>query len=110
MIKYPPFPQNGNIARELVHILIWIFEIPIIAMAKGIIGISGNITNGLSSSAITIFSFPGQIFQQTVSAFKAYGVLAPIIAAVIWGISIIILVFMIFKAVQIGGDELTNEE
>ena len=110
MITYPPFPQNGNIATELVQILIWIFEIPVIAMANGIIGISGNITNGLSSSAITIFSFPGQIFQQTVSAFKAYGVLAPIIASVIWGISIIILVFMVLKAVQIGGDELTNEE
>ena len=110
MITYPPFPKDTNIAKELVNIIIWIFKIPVIAMANGIIGISGNVTNGLSASAITIFSFPGQIFQQTVSAFKAYGVLAPIIASGIWGISIIILVFMILKAVQIGGDELTNEE
>lgn len=48
--------------------------------------------------------------MQTVSAFKAYGIFAPVIAAFIWGISIIILVFMVLKAVQIGGDELTNEE
>ena len=110
MIRYPPFPKDTNIAKELVNIIIWIFKIPVIAMANGIIGISGNITNGLSASAITIFSFPGQIFQQTVSAFKAYGIFAPVIAAFIWGISIIILVFMVLKAVQIGGDELTNEE
>jgi hypothetical protein len=37
-------------------------------------------------------------------------VLAPIIASLIWGTSIIILAFLVLKAIQIAGDEITNEE
>ena len=54
-------------------------------------------------------SFPAKIFDQTVSDFSGYGILAPILASIIWGVSIIILVFLLLKASQIGASEITNE-
>ena len=42
MSSYPPFPQyNGNIPQMLLNIILWIIEIPLIAIGNIIIGVSG---------------------------------------------------------------------
>lgn len=111
MITYPNFPTyNGNLGQTVAQILLWIIEIPLIAFANGIIAIAGGASSSAAKSLGTVLLFPGQIFQQTESSFSQYGVFAPVIASVIWGVSLIILVFLVLKAFQIGGDELTNEE
>ena len=110
MFTYPQFPQwNGSISNLLLQIILWIVEIPLIAIGNVIIGVSGSVGNSIGSGASTVISFPATIFKQSEASFRAYGVFAPIIVSVIWGASIIILIFFIFKAVQIAGDEMTNE-
>ena len=110
MFSYPQFPQyNGNIPQMLLNIILWIIEIPLIAIGNIIIGVSGSVGNSIGSGASTVISFPATIFKQSEASFSAYGVFAPIIVSIIWGASIIILIFFIFKAVQIAGDEMTNE-
>ena len=110
MFSYPSFPQwNGSISNLLLQIILWIVEIPLIAIGNVIIGVSGSVGNSIGSGASTVISFPATIFKQSEASFRAYGVFAPIIVSVIWGASIIILIFFIFKAVQIAGDEMTNE-
>lgn len=109
-ISYPNFPTyNGNLAQTIIEILLWMIEIPIIAIGNVIITVFGGAGTAAANTTATIISFPGAIFLQTELSFKAYGVLAPIIASVIWGGSIIILVFLVLKAVQIASDEITNE-
>ena len=109
-IAYPNFPTGQSIQQELINIILWIIEIPVIAIANVFITIFSYIGNSAGSSAGEIIAFPGQIFQQTENSFRPYGIFAMPISAAIWGISIIILIFFIFKALQIGGDEMTNEE
>jgi hypothetical protein len=111
MIAYPPFPQyNGNLAQTIIQIILWIVEIPLIAIANAIIAIAGGAGSSAAQSLGIILEFPGQIFAQTEASFSAYGIFAPIIASIIWGAALIILVFLVLKAFQIAGDEITNEE
>ena len=110
MITYPPFPSyNGNIAQTIIQLFLWFLEVPLIAITNAGIGIIGGAGSSASQSLGAILLFPGEIFKQTEASFSAYGIFAPIIASAIWGISIIILVFLVLKAVQIAGSELTNE-
>lgn len=110
LLSYPEFPANNNIANEIIALILWIIEIPMVALANVIITVFQYIGQSMGSSAGEILAFPGQIFQQTVNSFHQYGIFAPIIASIIWGIAIIILIFFGFKALQIAGDEATNEE
>ena len=108
---YPAFPQyNGSITQMLIQTFLWIIEIPLIVIGNVIVTIGGDVGTSAGQTTATVLSFPGAIFLQTESSFKSYGVLAPIIASLIWGSSIIILAFLILKAFQIAGDEITNEE
>ena len=108
-IAYPPFPTHSSISNEIVALLLWIIETPIVIIANVFITAFTDLGQAMGSSADEIAAFPGQIFSQTVNSFKAYGIFAPIIAAAIWGIAILILVFFVFKIVQVSGDEITNE-
>jgi lipopolysaccharide export LptBFGC system permease protein LptF len=110
MVGYPPFPKwNGSITSLLMQIIMWIIEVPLIAVANVIIVVVKDIGNTLGSTGAIIIAFPATIFKESVASFSAYGVFAPIIASFVWGISIIILVFFVFKALQIGGSEMENE-
>ena len=108
--SYPPFPNFGNgIASFLISLLEWLLEVPLIAFANFLTGIAGAITNSSESSAGTIIGFIGQTWANSVASFKQFGILAPILASAIWGVSILILIFFIFKAVQLGVRE-TEED
>jgi len=111
MIAYPPFPSyNGNVAQMIIQLLLWTVEIPLIAIANAIIAIAGGASTSASQSISAVLLFPGQIFTETENSFAGYGVFAPLIASLIWGISLITLVFLVIKAFQVGADELTNTE
>ena len=109
---YPTFPtlSSSNIGSSLVQLLIWIFSIPVVAIAKVIRDITSAIGTAAGQTAGTVINFPGKIFQQTEASFTSYGVLAPIIAAAIWGISIVLLIFFVIKAAQVGLNEFTDTE
>jgi hypothetical protein len=110
-ITYPPFPTyNGNLSQMIIQMVLWVIEIPLIAIGNGLILIIGGASSSASQSLGAILYFPGAIFVQTEDSFAAYGIFAPLIASLIWGVSIIIIVFLVLKAVQIAGDEITNEE
>lgn len=93
----------------MLSVLIWFIEIPLIGIANIFIDIFSGIGSGVGSSASSILGFPGQIFQQTEQAFSGFGVLAPILAALVWGIAFLILIFFIFKAIQLALEETTED-
>jgi len=110
MIQYPPFPQwNGSITTFLMQMILWIIEIPLIAIMNVIIAVVSDIGNTLGSTGAEIIAFPATIFKESVASFSVFGVFAPVIASFIWGTSIIILVFFVFTALHIGESEMENE-
>ena len=101
--SYPPFPSTGGaITNFAIALLEWIIEVPLVALANFITGIGGAVTTGSESSATKITGFIGQTWANSVLAFEPYGIIAPLLAALIWGAAIVVLVFFIFKAVQLG--------
>ena len=115
MTSYPTFPTfpssvtASSIGLYVLHVIIWFIEIPLIGIANVFQGIFGGISSGATSSASSILGFPGQIFQSTKSAFSSLGIFAPIAAAAVWGVALVILVFFIFKAIQLAMDETTED-
>lgn len=108
--SYPPFPNTNNgITNWIIGLFEWIFEVPLIAIANLIAGIGNGFTNGAQTSASNVAGFVGTTFNNSLSAFQSFGVLAPIIASAIWGGAIIILIFFIFKAIQLGTREMEED-
>lgn len=115
MVSYPPFPTySGGVSASaigsyILHLMLWFVEVPLIGIANVFIGFFDGVSSGAGSSASSIIAFPGQIFQSTVQAFSALGIFAPIAAAAIWGAALVILVFFIFKAIQLAMAETTED-
>lgn len=115
MLSYPGFPTySGGVSASaigsyILQIMLWFVEIPLIGIANVFIGFFGGLSSGAGSSASSILGFPGQIFQSTIKAFSALGIFAPIVAAIVWGAALVILVFFIFKAIQLAMEETTED-
>ena len=108
--SYPPFPNTNNgITNWIIGLFEWIFEVPLVAIANLIAGIGTGFTTGAQTSADNVAGFVGTTFNNSLSAFQDFGVLAPIIASAIWGGAIIILLFFIFKAIQLGTREMEED-
>ena len=101
--SYPPFPQfNNSLTTYIISILEWIFEIPLIAAANFFGGISDSITNSAETSSSSIIGFIGTTWDNSITSFRSLGIFAPVVASIIWGGSIVILIFFIAKALQLG--------
>ena len=110
MLSYPSFPTySGGIGSYILSILLWFVEVPLIGIANVFIGFFNGLSSGAGSSADSILAFPGQIFHATVQAFSALGIFAPIAAALVWGIALVILIFFAFKAIQVALAETTED-
>lgn len=114
LYSYPPFPPQpqsaAGIGNFILAFLIWIVEVPLITIANVIIGIGNGVSNSGQGTAEDIINYLGRSFQNSVSSLAIFGAAAPIVASIIWGTSIIIIVFLIFKAAQIAADQITNME
>ena len=101
--SYPPFPSfNNSLTTYIISILEWIFEIPFVAAANFFGGISDSITTSAETSSSSVIGFIGTTWNNSVDSFKSLGIFAPVVASIIWGSSIVILIFFISKALQLG--------
>jgi len=108
--KYPKFPTLGSHpATFLLQLFKWILEVPLVAIANFLRGIAGAATSGSESSVSQVAGFIGTTWANSLSSFKSLGALAPIFASLIWGAGILILIFFVFKAVQLAMRE-TEED
>lgn len=107
---YPPYPTwSGGVGNFVIAMLEWIIELPLVALANFLYGIAGSATTGSETSITSITGFIGSVWQQSIASFTEFGVLAPILAALIWGAAIVILIFFIFKAFQVGAHEMEGD-
>ena len=102
-LTYPAFPTfNTSITTYIISVIEWILEIPLIAIGKFVEGISGSVTTSAETSSNSIIGFIGITWDNSINSFKSLGIFAPVVASIIWGGSIVILIFFIFKALQLG--------
>ena len=101
--SYPQFPSyNNSLTTYIISILEWIVEIPLIAGANFFGGISNSITTSAQTSSSSIIGFIGTTWDNSITSFRSLGIFAPVVASIIWGGSIVILIFFIAKALQLG--------
>jgi hypothetical protein len=99
---YPPFPStSAGVVSFLIGLVEWVIEIPLIALANFILSITGAASTAGANSTGAVLGFIAATWNNSIQAFSAFGVLAPILAAAIWGFALLILIFFVFKAVQL---------
>ena len=108
---YPPFPilSGSNFSSFFFGLLEWVVEVPIIGIINLFLGLLGSFSNGMDNSTQSIGSFIGSIFNQSVASFSPFGIFAPVLASIIWGLSILILIFFVFKAFQLSIREVEED-
>ena len=100
--SYPAFPTyNGNVASYLIGIVVWILSIPLVAIGNFVAGLAGGVTSGASSSASSVLGFVGTEFVDSEHDFSFAGPFAIVVASAVWGVAILILIFFIFKGIQL---------
>lgn len=110
MYTYPPFPNlNSGIGTFLIQLIEWIIEVPLVAIANFVIGIESSAQTGASNSIGAVFGFIGVTWDNSVASFQQFGVLAPIIAGIIWGTALLILIFFVGKAIELTIREVEND-
>ncbi len=109
--SYPSFPSyNGNVGTYLMDLIFWVLSIPLVAIGNFIAGIGAGVTSGASSSASSVLGFVGVEFVDSEHAFSFAGPFAIVIASAVWGVAIIILIFFIFKGIQLALGMTTEDE
>jgi len=106
---YPPFPSSTDPVTFIVGLIEWILEVPLVAIANFVSGIAGAVTTAGEVNATQIVGFIGQTWNNSVASFQPFGIFAPIVASMIWGAGIVVIIFFIFKAIQLMVRE-TEEE
>ena len=108
--SFPPFPSfSSGIASFFIGLIEWVIEVPFVALANFIIGVSDSATTAGANSTGAVIGFIGSTWNNSIQAFSAFGVLAPILAALVWGAGIVILIFFVFKGIQLAVRE-TEED
>ena len=92
--------------------LLWIIEVPAVAFANLLVGIFGGFTTGANSSAFSVGAFIGTAFSDTESSLAPLGIFAIPVAAIVWGLGVVILAYfiMFIIGIVIGQGERDIEE
>jgi hypothetical protein len=114
-LSYPSFPKyssygSSNVGGYILALIFWFLSIPLVALGKFVEGLAGGVTSGASSSASSVLGFIGTEFVDSESSFSFAGPFAIVIASAVWGVAIIILIFFIFKGIQLALGMTTEDE
>lgn len=71
------------------------------AFGNLLVGIFGGFTTGASSSASSVGGFIGTAFSDTENSLAPLGVFAIPVAAIVWGLGLVILVYFIMFIIGI---------
>ena len=94
VLSFPSPPTLGSgesITTFILQFLLWIIEIPVYGLVIVLETIFLAISGALGSSIGGLFSILTGSFSETVSALSGFGIFASVIAAFIWGASLIII-------------------
>ena len=105
----PPTYSSGSIATFIIDFLIWLVEIPFIGLVILLEDIFNAVAGSSSSTISGLFGILTSSFNQTVQALSGFGIFSSIIAAVIWGISLLIILLFVGWAIHLVINDAEDE-
>ena len=97
----PPTYSSGSIATFIIDFLIWLVEIPFYGLVMVLEDIFNAFAGSSSSTISGLFGILTSSFNQTVQALSGFGIFASVIAAIIWGISLLIILLFVGWAIHL---------
>ena len=97
----PPTYSSGSIATFIVDFLVWIVEIPFIGLVILLEDIFNALGGSFGSTISGLFGILTSSFNQTVQALSGFGIFSSILAAIIWGVSLLIILLFIGWAIHL---------
>ena len=82
-------------------LFVYIIEVILYPFEYVVYGIGSGLGSGLQGLFYGLFSMVETTYKSTVNAFGTFGVLAPVIATFVWGVSLVIIVFFILMALHL---------
>ena len=107
--KPPTFSYGSSITTFIIDFLIWLVEIPFYGLVIILEDIFNAVAGSSSSTISGLFGILTGSFSQTVQALSGFGIFASVIAAVIWGISLLIILLFVGWAIHLVINDAEDE-
>ena len=108
--KPPTFSYGSSITTFIIDFLIWLVEIPFYGLVILLEDIFNAVAGSSSSTISGLFGILTGSFNQTVQALSGFGIFAAVIAAVIWGMSLLIIILFAGWAIHLVFDDAEEDE
>ena len=92
-----------------IDVLIWLVEIPFIGLVILLEDIFNAVAGSSSSTISGLFGILTSSFNQTVQALSGFGIFSSIMAAIIWGISLLIILLFVGWAIHLVINDAEDE-
>ena len=101
-IAFPSMPTyNGNVDSYIEAFLVFIGQVIAYPFEALIYAIGSGLGTGISNLFTSLFGLAATTYNNSVNSFKFAGPLAPILVSVVWGISLVIVIFFILMAIHL---------
>ena len=101
-ISFPNLPTySGSISSFVENFLIYLGEIILYPFEYVIYAIGSGIGQGLGNLFSSLFGMASTTYTSSVKSFGFAGPLAPILVSIVWGISLVIIIFFILMAIHL---------
>lgn len=97
---FPTYTSSGGFTAFIIQFFIWLVRVCLFPFEYIAYGIADGFYIGFSGLITSLFGMASSTYSDTVAAFSSFGVLAPIIASFVLGLSIVILIFFAFVVVK----------
>ena len=105
----PTYSYGGSILGFIINFLIWLVEIPFYGLVILLEDIFNAVAGSSSSTISGLFGILTSSFNQTVQALSGFGIFASVIAATIWGVSLLIILLFVGWAIHLVINDAEDE-
>ena len=99
--KIPKLSSNEHVSTYLEDLLLFIGKMFLYPIEYILYAIGDGLGTGITGLFTSLFAMASTTYNNSVSAFSFAGPLAPILVSIVWGISLVIIIFFIFMAVHL---------
>ncbi len=101
-ISFPTLPSySGSISGWLKAFLVFLGEVILYPFEYVIYAIGSGIGQGLSNLFSSLFDMASSTYSSSEKSFAFAGPAAPILVSIVWGISLVIIIFFILMAIHL---------
>jgi hypothetical protein len=102
-VKFPTMPKlkSQSIDEYIIQIFVYIGSILLYPVEYILYGIGDGLGSGITGLFSSLFGLASTTYNNRVHLFAFAGPLAPILVSVVWGISLVIVIFFILMAIHL---------